>query len=630
MKINLSWKQKLLLVIGITIVGFSIVAVSAFVGLRSVEQSVKQQQSAADYKQLSLALAYQLLSIKTSSANLQSPESVGEYLSKIESLISTTQQMKSRAESLESNQLMEYAGKLDTLVQRYKLERKQWLNINDTLGFSDKGGLKRKFLESAKNLNSYTFLATLEKLIFDLAVQQKDYIAVGSEELGSTLDGTLKEIEAVIEEFGWKEDEIGQAVASYRQLFTDISGLLVENLQVTDNIASVTNDLNRIIGEQDIYLQDSVVVEVLAQANNAASTANKTVIFTSLIVGAIVFLSLGAISALLNTQLKTIQKFLSDIASGDFSQKLPTNDNEKDEFNRVRVASNQMVEDISTVISKVVKGNSTLLELREKLEAEVLQLGASSEEVEQKTQQSTTATQQISNAVTNVAKRSVDVSETAQSASEATINGGKVINDCVKSMVSISSLIEKTDQEVSNLTQSSSKMLGIIDVINGLADQTNLLALNAAIESARAGEAGRGFSVVADEVRALAQKTVNATGSIGEIIQNFTDQSKRMGELMAEGIKLAASGQDNANNAMESIEYIENSIDKVAKEMDQVVVAVEDISHNASDIAAQVEHIYGQSEQTKRIRMEMQEHTHQLSAQAKSLGESTSRFKLSS
>lgn len=196
-------------------------------------------------------------------------------------------------------------------------------------------------------------------------------------------------------------------------------------------------------------------------------------------------------------------------------------------------------------------------------------------------------------------------------------------------MSDIVDLIQKTHEEVTHLSESNSKMLGIIDVINSLADQTNLLALNAAIESARAGEAGRGFSVVADEVRALAQKTVYATSNIDEIIKGFNAQSSRMSNLMAKGIELASSGEENANNAKSSFETIEESIQKVAAEMDQVVVAVEEISYNTKDITAQIEDICEQSENTKQTRLIMENHTHQLSAQAETLGKLTDRFKLS-
>ncbi|WP_293763187.1 methyl-accepting chemotaxis protein, partial [uncultured Paraglaciecola sp.] len=217
-------------------------------------------------------------------------------------------------------------------------------------------------------------------------------------------------------------------------------------------------------------------------------------------------------------------KFLKKVAEGDFSGRLKTNSNQKDEFTQLKTAANLMVHDISRVIAEVVDGNNTVLNIRRHLEKAVAELAVTSVQVETKTQQSTAATHQISNAVDDVAQRSVGVSETIQSASKSTQTGGKVINECVDSMTQIVSLINETHTEVEDLTQSSTKMLGIIDVINGLADQTNLLALNAAIESARAGEAGRGFSVVADEVRSLANRSGQIAANIITTVSNVNAQ----------------------------------------------------------------------------------------------------------
>jgi methyl-accepting chemotaxis protein len=388
----------------------------------------------------------------------------------------------------------------------------------------------------------------------------------------------------------------------------------------------VFSELKSIVAQQKVILDEDIIVQVTAKADDAQQTATNVMLVAALIVALVIFISLGAIARELNVQLKHMHKFLKRVSEGDFSSRLATNDNYRDEFTQLKTAANLMVHDISKVIADVVEGNNAVLDIRRHLEHAVTQLAVTSAQVETKTQQSTDATHQISNAVGDVAQRSVGVSETIQSASKSTQTGGKVINECVHSMAQIVSLINETHTEVEDLAQSSNKMLGIIDVINGLADQTNLLALNAAIESARAGEAGRGFSVVADEVRALAQKTVNATTSIGDIIKSFNMQSKKMGALMKQGISLTSTGQEHANNARSSFDYIDSSIQKVVGEMDQVVVAVEEISHNSNDIATQVGDICKQSESAKKIRLQLEDYSQQLSEQTKKIANITDRF----
>jgi methyl-accepting chemotaxis protein len=275
-----------------------------------------------------------------------------------------------------------------------------------------------------------------------------------------------------------------------------------------------------------------VLEQVSQETESSKKTATAIMLITEVIVGFVILISLAAIARELNVQLKYMHKFLKKMSEGDFSQQLVTNGNKKYEFIQLKVAADLMVKDISYVILKIIDGNNSLKNIRGQLEDAIVLLANSSEEVENKNQRPTVATQRISSAVGDVARRSSHVNETAQLASVSTKVGATIVNDCVSSMLSIVDLISKTHSEVENLSQSSVKMVDIIDVINGLADQTNLLALNAAIESAQAGEAGRGFSVVADEVRALAQKTVGATSSIGDMIKSFNDQSKSMSDLM--------------------------------------------------------------------------------------------------
>ena len=622
----ISWKQKLLLVIATTLIGLIMVTGSGFIGLDSVNSRFTEQKAASDYNTYSIALGSQLLELKIQSKEL-SAENRKFFLEDLEDLNLIVNNMQLMSAGLNYKELTEFSNRLSELVAAYVEGNKKILDGRAIIGFSASEGKLKKLAAAQQTLEKNSF-SMIEDDVSSMITGQKGYLITQSYQDKQKLEKGLSNLEATVIDMDWHSIEIGKAVVNYRKAYNDISGLIENEAKIARELTPVLNELSLIVRQQKKFLDENVIEQVVLEAEEAKKAATKIMLIASLIVGIVIFISLGAISRALNIQLHEMQEFLKQVAEGDFSKELRVNSNKKDEFTQLRLACNHMVEDISGVISKVVEGNNSLLVVRHQLEKAVEQLAATSEEVEQKTQQSTVATQQISIAVNDVAERSVHVSETAQSASTITKTGGKVINDCVTSMTHIVDLIGNTHSEVENLSESSNKMLGIIDVINGLADQTNLLALNAAIESARAGEAGRGFSVVADEVRALAQKTVSATSSIGGIIKGFNEQSKRMATLMEQGIKLASSGQDNANNAKDSFDSIEDSIQQVAAEMDQVVVAVEEISYNTNDIATQVEHICEQSESTKETRLTLEEHSQQLCTQTKALKNVTQRFRL--
>ncbi len=625
-KLHLSWKQKLTILIAVTLIGLVIVASSAFLGLGSVNNSFSEQSLATNYKQNSLRLTNILLQLEADTL-ATTADTTGELMTKLEKLEEVIGTMKDQAKELDDSKLVNFTTQLETLTTNYTSLRKGWIENRLILGFSPKEGKLEELNQALKALEKVSF-SMIDETVTAVIFSQGKYIVSKDIENETELEGFLKKLEGVVDKMSWHENRLGQIIKAYRKVFDETRELISLEVETETKLNAIRDELAAVVREQNQYLETTVLTAVSAKADSARQAATKVVVVAASIVGLVILISLVSIARQLNFQLHEMQKFLRRVAEGDFSETLKTNNNKKDEFTQLRIASNQMVSDISQALDKVLQGNRSLFQIREELSKAVEDLGISSSEVEQKTQISTIATQQISTAVNDVAKRSVGVSETAQEASKSSLSGGKVIGECVNSIINIVDLIKKTHDEVTILTKSSSKMLNIIDVINGLADQTNLLALNAAIESARAGEAGRGFSVVADEVRALAQKTVGATSSIGDIIKSFNDQSKRMSDLMEQGIKLASSGQDNANNAMESIHSIEASIQRVVSEMDQVVVAVEQISHNTNDIATQVEQICDQSEKNKSTRLVMEEHTQHLSDQIKKIEQTTQRFNL--
>lgn len=623
---QLSWKQKLSIIICTTLLGLLLVAGSAFNGLNSVNKSFIKQNRAVEYNKYSLALTNSLLKLELLTHSL-SIENTEQFVNNLDKLKQLASKLQTSAESLNNENLSQFTEQLLKLTNDYNQLRRLWLENRKELGFTvSEGEFKRSF-NALQALEAIVF-TMIEPPIRDLGNAQRKYVITKDAENESLMEKAISKLEKTSSDLDWGENKIGKTIKNYRKKFEELRVLVENENAINTKLAPLFNELNNVIEQKKIFLEEKVLGETANNANNARAAAIKIISIASIIVGVIIFLSLAGISKKLNTQLYTMQKFLKKMSGGDFSERLTTNKNKKDEFTQLREASNHMANDISGVIAKVVEGNKVMLSLREELENAVTQLGNSSQRVEEKAQESMAATQQISTAAKDAAQRSSDVSATANATSDSTKTGGKVITDCANSMVSIVNLIEKSHEEVDNLGQSSAKMLGIIDVINGLADQTNLLALNAAIESARAGEAGRGFSVVADEVRALAQKTVNATSNIGDIIKGFNDQAKRMNDLMEEGIKLASSGQENSNNALTFIEFIGTSIEKSASEMHQIVAAAEDISNNTNNINTQVEQIFEQSEYARTTRLNMEKYTHKLTDQAENIGRSISRFKL--
>jgi methyl-accepting chemotaxis protein len=287
-----------------------------------------------------------------------------------------------------------------------------------------------------------------------------------------------------------------------------------------------------------------------------------------------------------------------------------------------------MIEDVGMLLRDSVRSTEALLEVRSELAKTTERLNQSSESVEQQTEQAAAATQEVSVTVNDIARRTAGVGEAMQKTNDNAKLGEKNIDQSITNLGQLSGLIQDSHEHLASLNRASEQVTGIIDVIDGLAGQTNLLALNAAIEAARAGDAGRGFSVVADEVRTLAQKTVTATNNISDIISELNQATSSMDKQMGDGVQAASRSAGQGTEISRTIAQIVSAVDELTAEMDQVVVAIEEISATTEEIAQKVDLVREQSMESRSISQELERQSLLLSDHAEKLQMSNSRFKI--
>ncbi|KPW99741.1 MULTISPECIES: methyl-accepting chemotaxis protein [Pseudomonas syringae group] len=277
----------------------------------------------------------------------------------------------------------------------------------------------------------------------------------------------------------------------------------------------------------------------------------------------------------------------------------------KDEFGEISRNLDNMAHQISEVISEIGSATAQVATAAEQSSAVALQTNQNVAQQRQGTDQVATAISEMSATVRDVARSTTDAAEMSQRVNNSTVQGKTEIDNTIGLIQELSVQAEETSRIIDELKGESNSISSVLDVIRGVADQTNLLALNAAIEAARAGEQGRGFAVVADEVRNLAKKTQDSTVSIQKMIANLQSGSERAAASMQETLGKAQEGASNVVRAGELLEEIAEGIATISDRNIQVASAAEEqslvaeeIHRNVNDINALVIQVSAGAEQT--------------------------------
>jgi methyl-accepting chemotaxis protein len=364
-------------------------------------------------------------------------------------------------------------------------------------------------------------------------------------------------------------------------------------------------------------------------AGENSATASRVELFTLVFAILSVLLAVGLgifISRIITVPLKRSVEFAQAVAGGDLTHRLDMQ--REDEIGVLSNALNGMVEELREVITKMTAASDTVSSAATQLSASSEQMATGTEEVAAQVGTVATAGEEMAATSMEIAQNCSMAAESSKRASDSAMTGAAIVTQTVSLMDQIAQRVKDSATTVESLGSRSDQIGEIIGTIEDIADQTNLLALNAAIEAARAGEQGRGFAVVADEVRALAERTTNATKEIGQMIKAIQSETKGAVDIMEEGVKDVESGTAEAAKSGQALQDILDQINTVSMQVSQMATAAEQQTATTTEISSNMQQITDVIQDTARGAEESASAAGQLAKMAEELQALAGHFKL--
>ncbi|MEL3927629.1 methyl-accepting chemotaxis protein [Aeromonas enteropelogenes] len=453
---------------------------------------------------------------------------------------------------------------------------------------------KQEFEKAIQAYGALTFSTSEEKQVYEQAkAAGAKYFAVHDELMKAFAADDLQKVKSLRRnETRVALEEVGAKAFQLREINTEIAN------KMTQNVAALYSSAKTM----------SIIVSLVTLG----------------FVVAIAWLLTGQVRNPVMALLEQTRK----VSAGDLTSHLDMHKFNNDELGTLAKGFGEMQGNLRTLVSEVSGSVVQLSSAAEEMSSVASQSAKNMNAQQHELNQLATAMNEMQATVQEVSRNTSDAASAATSASETAETGARTVNDSIQRIERVAGAIESTAVVIRQLGDDSRNIGMVLEVIRGIAEQTNLLALNAAIEAARAGEQGRGFAVVADEVRTLAKRTQDSTSQINTIIAELQQRAEQAGTTMMQSQELMNATVATAREAGESISQISGSVSSISHMNIQIATATEEQGAVSEELNRNVVNISHASEEVAAGATQMAQACNELNHLATQLQDMVRRFRV--